>query len=208
MILWIDCVGFSDVSDASTKTQTSSYTWLYSRDKNCTNNCSDGLWLVARQNSGDSATRWQMCLLVWTHSETCRIQSVKRQRFWPANHIGVSNTPMWLVNVLGEGHREGIILLVPRVTCWANYIFALARTLDFQGSISLHCKLLLWVKGKYYYGGVFYFFLLLFRSPWSANIFSIYSLSTMNNVQLRTFWTFLDVSWMRLKNFSQPIPKH
>ena len=46
----------------------------------------------------------------------------------------ISDTPMWLVNVLGLGNRGVSILLVPRLTRWANSNCALVRTLDFQGS--------------------------------------------------------------------------
>ena len=40
---------------------------------------------------------------------------VKQQCFWPA-YIRYSNVIMDDVNVLGEGHREVSILLIPRVT--------------------------------------------------------------------------------------------
>ena len=67
--------------------------------------------------------------------DSCRIRSTKKQRFGPP----LSDIPMWLVNVWNQGNRGVSILLVPRVTRWANSNCALARTLNFRGSTQYLC---------------------------------------------------------------------
>ena len=98
--------------------------------------------LATRPNSLHQARIWKYH---WTQLDNTT-SNQKNTRLWPlAFGPPISDTPMWMVNVLGQGNWGVSILLLPKVTRWAYSNCALVRTTcryyPFQGSIGSKYRL-------------------------------------------------------------------